>query len=434
LYSESSNGNKDPLYFDQLNLLDVDIRFQMYQRTQTLISNITYIDEFLLRLMNRFDIDTIPETILRNINFSLVLPETAAMFYMKHLFNSRFHTMILSIPVILEKVENFFRITSKIYDDNLFIKNLYQVTNNSIHSSYQNIFKKYRFQTELFENYLYVKDIVDKYTNASKIAQVFRKMVDLDPKYVTPVVFDLFKKETSILFGPLSQRDDFDLYKLNENRIFISYEYEKHLVSEFISKNPEIVQSMFVIFQVLKDLWTEFKQPNTNIHIIRKIYPLADTLEIAIVFFRRQLFYNIKNMTYTYVYPNDITETVLTMREDKLDSLVNMSDENIEVVSEYLKDNHFVQKILQDPKQFINDIESPTFSSVQDITKLYPFSLYTTPEMKEKIIKYDIRVKLQQDEERYVKLFAGISTDIRGDENLVAPLEEYRRIWNIIMM
>ena len=121
------------------------------------------------------------------------------------------------------------------------------------------------------------------------------------------------------------------------------------------------------------------------------------------------------------------------MRENNLDSLVNMSDENIEVASEYLKDNQFVKRILQDPKQFINDIQSPSFSSVQDITKLYSFSLYSTPEMKEKIIKYDIRLKLQQDEERYVRLFAGLSTDLKGDENLVAPLEEYRRIWNIIM-
>lgn len=434
LYSESANGNKDPLYFDQLTLLDIDTRFQMYQRTLTLISNMTYIDEFLLRLMNRFDIETIPEMILRNINFSLVLPETAAMFYMKHLFDSRFHSMILSIPSILERVENFFRRTSKIYDDNLFVKNLYGVTNNSMNHTYENIVKKYRYQVEIFENYLYVNDIVDKYTSASKISTLFRKMVDLNPKYVTPVVLDLFKKETTILFGPLSQRDDFDLYKLNENRLFISYEYEKHLVTEFISKNPDIVQSMFVVEKKLGQMWEEFKKPKADIHIIRKIYSLADTLENTIVIFRTELFSNIKNMSYTYVYPKDITETVLTMRENKLDSLVNMSDENIEVVSEYLKDNTFVKRILQDPKQFIKDIESPSFSSVEDITKLYPFSLYTTPQMKEKIIKYDIRVKLQQDEERYVSLFAGLSTDLRGDENLVAPLEEYRRIWNIIMM
>jgi uncharacterized protein YjbI with pentapeptide repeats len=433
VYSESANGNKDPLYFDQLTLLDIDIRFQMYNRTLTLINNMSYIDEFLLRLMNRFDIETIPETILRNINFSLVLPETAAMFYMKHLFNSRFHSMILSIPSILENTENFFRRTSKIYDDNLFVQNIYGATNNSIDKAYQNIVKKYRYQVEIFENYLYVKDIVDKYTNASKIATLFRKMVDLDPKYVTPVVFDLFKKETTLLFGPLSQRDDFDLYKLNENRIFISYDYEKYLVSEFISKNTDIVQSMFVIQENLGKLWSEFKQPTTNIHIIRKIYSLAETLENAIVFFRRQLFSNVKNMTYTYVYPKDITETVLTMRENKLDSLFNMSDENLDGVSEYLKDNQFVQRILQDPKQFIQDIEAPSFSSVQDITKLYSLSLYSTPEMKEKIIQYDIRVKLDQDENRYVPLFAGLSTDLKGDENLVAPLEEYRRIWTIIM-
>lgn len=433
LYSESSNGTKDTKYFDQLTLFDIDTRFQMYQRTLTLINNMTYIDEFLLRLINRFDIETIPESILRNINFSLVLPETVAMFYMKHLFDSKFHSMILSQSVILDKVTNFFRKSSKIYDDNLFVQNLYGVTNNSIDQTYQNIVKRYRYQVEQFENYLYIQDIINKYTNASKISTLFRKIVDLDPKFVTPVLFDLFKKSITILFGPLTQRDDFDLYKLNANRLFVSYDLEKHLVSEFISKNQTIVQSMFNIEPKLGEMWTEIKRSNPDVHIFKRLYPWIDTLDTAIIYFRRQLFSNIKNMTYTYVYPNDITETVLTMRENKLDSMVNMSDENIDVVSEYLKDNQFIQRILQNPKQFIKDIESPSFSSVQDIKKLYGLSLYSTPQIKEKIIQYDIRIKLEQDENRYVQLFAGLSTNLMGDENLVAPLEEYRRIWNIIM-
>jgi len=393
----------------------------------------TYTDDFLLRLMNRFDIETIPENILKNINFSLVLPETAAMFYMKHLLNNRFHSMILSIPIILQKVETFFRSASKIYDDNLFVQNIYGVSNNTMNENYKNIIKKYRYQVEIFENYLYVEDIVNKYTNASKIATIFRKMVDLDKKYVTPVVFDLFKRSTDKLFGPLSQRDDFYLFKLNENRIFISYEYEKYLVSQFISKNIEIVQSMFVVETQLAEMWTELKRPEPYVPVITNIYSWINSLETAIVYFRRQLFSNVKNMTYTYVYPKDITETVLTMRENNLDSMFKMSDENIDQVSEYLKDNQFVKRILQDPKQFIQDIEAPSFSSVQDITKLYSLSLYSTPEIKVKMIQYDIRLKLNQDENRYVPLFASLSTNLRGDENLIAPLEEYRKVWNDLM-
>ena len=433
IYSESSNGIKDENYFDTLNLLDVDIRFQIYQRTLTLINNMTYVDEFLLRLVNRFDVDNAPENILRNINFELVLPETVSMFYMKHLFNSRFHSMILSQPKILEKVEKFFRQTSKIYDDNIFVQNLYGVTNNSNHPSYLNIVKQYRYQTEVFENYLYSQDIADKYTNASKIGTMFRKMIDLNNKYITPVIIDLYKKIITSIFGPLSRRDDFDLYKLNENRLFVSFEFEKHLVTEFIAKNTSLVQSMFIINTQLSQFWDELKQSHPDLFVLKRIYSWINTLEDAIVYFRMQLFKNIKEMTYTYVYPTDITETVLKMREDKLDGMVNMSDENIDVVSEYFKNNSYVQRILQEPQNFIKDIESSSFSSVTDITKLYGFSLYTTPEMKEKIIKYDIRLKLEQDELRYVELLSGIRSDIRGDENLVAPLEEYRRIWKLII-
>jgi uncharacterized protein YjbI with pentapeptide repeats len=433
LYSESSNGTKDQKYFDQLTLFDIDTRFQMYQRTLTLINNMTFVDEFLLRLMNRFDIETIPVNILRNINFSLVLPETVSMFYMKHLFDSTFHEMILIQPVILENVKNFFRRTSKIYDDNIFVENLYGVTNNSIYDSYLNLVKKYRYQVEIFENYLFSEDIVDKYTNASKISTLFRKMIDIDIKYVTPVVLDLFKKTTSNIFGPFSQRDDFDLYKLNENRTFISYDFEKHLVTEFITKNPTVIQSMFTIETTLKTYWDELKNQNPDVHVLKRIIPWTDTLESGITYFRRQLFKNVKNMSYMYVYPTDITETVIGMRKDDLDGVVNMSDENIDVVSEYFKDNQYVQRILQNPQEFIKDIQSSSFTSVEDITKLYGFSLYMTPEMKEKTIRYDIRSKLDQDEVRYVGLFSGLHSDMKGDENLIAPLEEYRRVWNIIM-
>lgn len=433
LYTESSNGVKDENYFQTLTLLDVDMRFQMYQRTLRLINNMGFIDDFLLRLMNRFDIETIPELIMRNINFSLVLPETASMFYMKHLLNERFHNMILNQDVVLEKVKNFFRATSKIYDDNLFVKNLYGVTNNTIHPSYLNIVQKYRYQVEIFENYLYSEDIVDRYTNANKISTLFRKMVDLDKKYVTPVVFSLFKKMISNIFGPFSQRDDFDLYKLNENRLFISYEFEKHLVSEFITKNTTLVQSIFDVEPNLSLFWSELNRNSPDIYILKNIYSWIDTLDTAIVYFRRQIFQNVKLITYTYVYPSDVTETILTMRDNKLDSMMNMNDENIDVVSEYLKDNSYVQRILQNPQQFIDDIKAPNFTSVKDITKLYSLSLYSTSETREKMIRYDIRLKLDENETRYVELFSGLRSDIRGDENLIAPLEEYRRIWNIIM-
>jgi uncharacterized protein YjbI with pentapeptide repeats len=434
VYKESSNGTKDEKYFETLTLFDVDTRSQIYQRTLTLIGNIEFVDEFLLRLMNRFDIETIPENILRNINFSLVLPETATLFYMKHLFNERFHTMILAQQsTILSKVETFLRKTSKIYDDNLFVNRLYGVSNHSIHEKYLDIVKKYRFPMEIVENYMYAQDIVDKYTNAPKIATLFRKMVDLDKKYVTPVVFDLFKKIITNIFGPLSQRDDFELYKLNENRLFISYDFEKHLVTEFINKNQSLVESMFVIRPKLQFLWNELRLEKPDIKIIVKTFGQLKTLNDAITFFRIKLFENVKLMTYTYVYPSDITQTVLEVRENKLDSLMNMNDENIDVISEYLKDNSHIQTILQNPQQYIQDIQSPNFESVKDITQLYNLSIYSNPEMKEKMIRYDIHSKLDQDELRYLQLFSGIHSDIKGDENLIAPLEEYRRIWNIIM-
>jgi hypothetical protein len=110
-----------------------------------------------------------------------------------------------------------------------------------------------------------------------------------------------------------------------------------------------------------------------------------------------------------------------------------MNDENIDLISEYLKDNQYINRILQNPKQFIQDLESPSFSQVKDITKFYGLSQYSTPEMKDKMIRYDIRLKLDQDETRYIELFSGLRTDLRGDENLIAPLEEYRRIWNLIL-
>jgi len=433
LYTESSNGSKNDSYFDNLTLEDIDIRFQIYQRTLSLINNMSYVDDFLLRLMNRFDIETIPEMILRNINFSLALPETVAIFYMKHLFNDKFHTMILSQSIIREKVEIFFRKSSKIYDDNLFVKNLYGVSNNTIQDSYLNLVKMYRYQVEIFENYLYSVDIVDQYTNASKIAFLFSKMVDLDLKYITPVVFDLFKRIVSNIFGPLTQRDNFDLYKLSENRLFISTDFEKHLISEFISKNQNIVQSIFNNIPTLGAFWTEIKKSKPDFYVLKGIYTWIDTLDTAMVYFRRQLFENIKYITYTYVYPSDITETVLTMRNNKLDSMMNMNDENLALVAEYLKDNQYVKRILQNPKQYIKDIQQSNFTEIKDITKLYGLSIYSTPEMKDKMIKYDILLKIKQDENRYVELFAGLKTDIKGDENLIAPLEEYRRVWNVIM-
>jgi uncharacterized protein YjbI with pentapeptide repeats len=433
LYSENYLGSDNETYFDQLKLSDIDSRIQIHERTIGLIGNKLFVDDFLLRLMNRFDIDTIPENILRNINFKLATESTVSEFLIKHLFDSKFHSLILAQMNIIDIVKSYFRKVSKLFDDNMYVNNLYNSTNNNIDNNYQNIVRKYRNQVEFFEMYLYSEDILNEFTNASEIARIFQKMVNLSPKYVTPVLLDLFKKITTKLFGPVSPRDNFDLYKLDDNRLFISVDFEMHFIKQFILKNKDLVEQIFMDDQKLKTLWTSIQIPDIDPFILSSIYPWCKTIEISIIYFRSSLFTTIKNRTYTDSYPNDLTKGILSSRKADMDGFVNMTDENLNVIDEYLKDNIYVRQILENPQAFLDDVYKSNYSSIEDITKLYGFSSMITPQIKTKILEYDIRNKLEQNELRYMRLFSGLSSNLLGDEKLIAPLEDYRNLWKSLM-
>jgi uncharacterized protein YjbI with pentapeptide repeats len=435
LYSQTANGSKDISHFDQLILSDIDDRFQIYQRSGSLIQNSRFSDELVIRLLNRFDVEEIPESIIKNINFELCLNESVAYFYMKHLLKSKFHSLILSTPVALEKTKTFFRQTSKMFDDNLYLKNHYGITNKSIYPKYLQMVKEFPIQINFFENYLFTEDILTEYTLSSKIETIFESIIQFTSNTITPVMDYLMKRQIYNLF---KNRDDFDLFKLNKNQLFVSFDFEKYLIQQFILRNQLLVDSLFITQPGLKTLWDELQSENPNLNVIKSVDIWANDLSNAIVNFRKNLFDEIKKRKYTNIYTSEISQSVLSMRNNSLDHMFDMNDENIQSVSEFLKENTYVKNILKNPKQFIQDIEAPNYNQVKNKKNLYSFEMYVNnQEQKDKLILLDIQQKINSSNEqelRIVSILNGTLYDENIENELIAPLIEYQRVWKNILL
>jgi uncharacterized protein YjbI with pentapeptide repeats len=434
LYTQLGNGLDLEFMFDQLNLQEIDLRFQINSKLTTLIQNLDFTDEILCRLLNRMDIETIPESLLKILNVRLVSLPTLTQFYMKHMFNPKYHSYILNIhSVLLPLVESFFRKWSKIYQNNHFVKNLYGVNNHFIHLDYQKIYQKYPKQMELFEMYMFSEDILNEFTNGLEVQEIFETMIEYNKNGFTPLVMELFTKIGTKIFGhPLM--DNFILFKINRKNPWISYSFEKAILKSFIQKNSSLVQNIWNNNPKLYSLWQEFNRNEPDIYVINQLLGLEiESKESAILPFRNLLFYLLSQIIYSDVYTKDVTETVIDLKEGKLDSLVHLSDRNIQSVSPFLSENAFVQRIIENPEEFIHDLNSSSFDQVKNLSKFYGLEKYLDETTREKLIEMDIHQKLNENELKYLRIFSGTSSDLTGEERWIAPLSEYQKVWGKIM-
>jgi uncharacterized protein YjbI with pentapeptide repeats len=434
LYTQLGNGLEFESNFDQLYLDEIDLRFQINAKLMTLIQNTDFTDEILCRLLNRMDIETIPERLIKILNVRLVSLPTLTQFYMKHMFNSKYHSYILGIhSILLPLIESFFRKWSKIYQNNHFVKKLYGVNNHYIHPEYKKIYQNYPKQMELFEMYMFSEDILNEFTNGLEVQEIFETMIEYNPNGFTPIVVELFTKiGTKIFSHPLI--DNLILFKLNRKQNWISYSFEISMLKAFIQKNQSLVENVWNSNANLKMIWEEFNRKDTDIYVINQLlgFP-CENKESAILPFRNILFYLVSQVSYSEVYPKDITETLLETKDGNIDSVIQLSDRNMKSISSYLSENVFVQRIIENPEEFINDLNSPSYSQVKDLSKFYGWKEYLDESTREKLIEMDIHKKLNENELKYIRLFSGTSSELTGEERWIVPLSEYQKVWKKII-
>ena len=429
LYTILGNGLDLESTFDLLELKEIDLRFQINYKMNNLIQKEEFSDELLCRLMNRMDIETIPDSFMKILNVRLVSVPTLIRFYMKHMFNPKFHDWILMIhPIILSYIEKFFRSWSKIYQNNHWVKNLYGVNNHYVQSDYQRIYQMYPKQMELFEMYMYSEDILNEFTNSEVVYDLFQEVIGYNPNGFTPVVKDLFTR-----IGTKIYRISSISFIIRLNRVvpFIDFSFELAILKSFINKNRFLVQNIFDQQKNFEQIWIELNKNEPDIYVIQNLGLFGDDLLSIIIQLRTILFYLLKEITYSEVSTDDITKSIIQLGKGNLESLNQLSDTNLQSVLPYLIQNPFVQNIIENPEELINVIESPTFSDRKDLYKLYGLD-YLDSVTKDKLIEMDIHQKLHENELYYLRLFSGTNSGT-GKDRFIAPFNEYKRIWNQLM-
>ncbi len=429
-YQQINGSNKEELILD-LNIYEISLRYQIHQKILDIFQETEILDEFLCRLLLRLDIESTPYSLFKIMNMEKVLNVTLTKLFLKNLFQSKFHTYLLkNIELVLFKIKKYLRLNSTLYQNNQFIQNQYGV-NNTNQKDYWYLREKFPKQLELLEMYLFSEDILNEYTNSSIINGMFKTIIQYNRNGLTPVVMELFKRIVKKIFGS-NGVDNSILVKLMPNTLMIDFDFELYLLKILIEKNKLIVDQIFQNENNLKLYWDMIKSNSPSVSILENLDYYADTLDEAILNFRILLITKINKLTFSVNYHTDLTQTILETREGYLESLANISDDNLSVIQPYLEENEYIKRILQEPQIFLEDLYQNDFSKVKDVTKFYGFS-YFNDENKKKLIKLDIHQKLKSNELKYIKLFTGSKPILEGNENLIAPLEVYQKVFNEII-
>ena len=436
-YTYVSKGFTGRDYFDTLNLEDVEIRYQIFQRSTRLIQDISFSDDFLLNLILLYNVRDMPMHIMRNINFDNCMYISCCQYFLKNLFSNEHQSFIFYHPAIFDYTMEWFKQKSRLFYKTSPNPTLVQTSTYKFDPDYEVLLQNYKSQMAVVEFYLNCKYTFNKFTSVGDLKDTINKINILASKYgITLMVEKLFKEVIDVIFSPESDRKNEDLYALNITDIIGNYSIERRIVQNFIEKNQIIVNNVFQNNPKLAQFWVEFQNEDVNLGNLKEIVPSIPNITSGINYFRKTLFTNCGNVSYGYIKNNTLLDVLDELRKGNVEPLLNTNDNNIDGIMEYLNDDPIIRKMIENAEQLLQDIYQSDYASIQDLTKMYYFSRYSKNSyIKDKILKYDIHKKINKssDELRYIRLFSGLNHEILGDEELITTLEEYQRVWNSIL-